>query len=134
MSITNALNVGVGVKYNVSSLWKTDAKVQQAKAREQQLQASEAMTVDEIHFSINKAYADYYSGLKKIDVLKKDVDQSAENYRISKNKYDNSLLTLTDLLDADVAQLRAKLNLTLAKADAYVSYQTLLQKAGILNQ
>jgi len=134
ISITNALNVGVGVKYSVSSLWKTDAKVQQAKAREQQIQASQAMTLDEIHFSINKAYSDYYSALKKLDILKKDVERSAENYTISKNKYDNSLLTLTDLLDADVAQLRAKLNLTLAKADAYVSYQTLLQKAGILNQ
>ena len=67
-------------------------------------------------------------------MLKKDVDKSNENYRISKNKYDNSLLTLTDLLDADVSQLRAKLNLTLAKADAYLAYQTLLQKAGILNQ
>lgn len=134
MSITNALNVGVGVKYSLSSLWKTDAKVQQAKAREQQVQASQAMLMDEIHFSINKAYQDYFSGLKKIDVLKKEVIQSEENYRISKNKYDNSLLTLTDLLDADVAQLRAKLNLTLARADAYVAYQTLLQKAGLLNQ
>lgn len=134
MSITNALNVGVGVKYSLSSLWKTDAKVEQAKAKEQQLLASEAMLLDEIHFSINKAYADYYSGVKKIEVLKKEVEQSSENYRISKNKYDNSLLTLTDLLDADVAQLRARLNLILAKADAYVSYQTLMQKAGLLNQ
>ncbi|HNP22533.1 MAG TPA: TolC family protein [Panacibacter sp.] len=134
MSITNALNVGVGVKYSLSSLWKTNAKVEQAKAKEQQLLATEAMLLDDIHFSINKAYADYYSGLKKIDVLKKEVEQSTENYRISKNKYDNSLLTLTDLLDADVAQLRARLNLVLARADVYVSYQTLLQKAGLVNQ
>jgi outer membrane protein TolC len=62
------------------------------------------------------------------------VEQSTENYRISKNKYNNSLLTLTDLLDADVAQLQAKLNLTLAKADAYIAYQTLQQKAGLLNE
>ena len=62
------------------------------------------------------------------------MEQSTENYRISKNKYDNSLLTLTDLLDADVAQLRARLNLVLARADVYVSYQTLLQKAGLVNQ
>ena len=66
MSITNALNVGVGVKYSLSSLWKTNAKVEQAKAKEQQLLATEAMLLDDIHFSINKAYADYYSGLKKL--------------------------------------------------------------------
>jgi outer membrane protein TolC len=134
VTITNALNVGMSVKYSLSSLWKTDAKVQQARAKEQQLQASEAMLFDEIHLSINKAYEDYLSGIKKIEVLNKEVEQSSENYRISKNKYNNSLLTLTDLLDADVSQLRAKLNLTLAKADAYVAYQTLLQKSGLLNQ
>ena len=51
-----------------------------------------------------------------------------------KNKYNNRLLTLTDLLDANLAQLGAKLNLILAKADAYMAYQTLLQKAGLLNE
>jgi outer membrane protein len=132
ITITNAFNAGVGVKYSLSSLWKTDAKVQQAKARERQVEASEAMLRDDIHLSINRAYEDYLSGLKKIEVLKKEVDVSSENYRISQNKYNNSLLTLTDLLGADVTQLRAKLNLTLAKADAYMSYQTLLQKSGLL--
>src|SRR6478609_4516487 len=134
ITVTNAFNVGVGVKYSLSSLWKTDAKVQQAKAREQQLQANEAMLFDNIRFSINQAYENYFSGLKKIDVLNREVEQSAENYRISKNKYNNSLLTLTDLLDADVAQLRSRLNLTLAKSDAYTAYQTLLQTAGLLNE
>jgi len=134
ITVTNAFNVGVGVKYSLSSLWKTDAKVQQAKAREQQLQANEAMLFDNIRFSINQAYENYFSGLKKIDVLNREVEQSAENYRISKNKYNNSLLTLTDLLDADVAQLRSRLNLTLAKSDAYIAYQTLLQTAGLLNE
>ena len=133
ITITNAFNAGVGVKYSLSSLWKTDAKVQQAKARERQVEASEAMLRDDIHLAINRAYEDYLSGLKKIEVLNKEVDVSTENYRISQNKYNNSLLTLTDLLGADVAQLRAKLNLTLAKADAYMSYQTLLQKSGLLD-
>ncbi|QEC69610.1 TolC family protein [Panacibacter ginsenosidivorans] len=134
LTVTNAINVGVGVKYSLSSLWKTNTKIQKAKAQEQELEASAAMLTDEIHLSINKAYQDYFSGIKKIEVYSKAVDQATENYRISKNKYNNSLLTLTDLLDADVAQLRAKLNLVLAKADVALSYQTLLQKAGILYQ
>ena len=134
ITITNAFNIGLAVQYNLASLWKTDAKVQQAKAREQQFQANRAMLFDDIKLAINKAYEDYFSGLKKIDVLNREVEQSAENYRISKNKYNNSLLTLTDLLDADVSQLRSRLNLTLAKADAYIAYQTLLQKAGLLNE
>lgn len=134
LTITNAFNVGVGVKYSLSSLWKTNSKVQQAKAREQQVIANEAILNDEIHLSINKAYQDYLSGLKKIEVYNKALEQATENYRISKNKYNNSLLTLTDLLDADVAQLQAKLNVTFAKADIELAYQTLLQRAGMLNK
>ena len=134
LTVTNALNVGLGVKYNLSSIWKTKSKVQQAQAREQQLIVSESMLDDDIHRSINKAYLDYLSGLKKIEVYNKTVEQATENYRISKNKYDNNLLLLTDLLDADVAQLQAKLNLAIAKADIILSYQKLQQKAGLLNQ
>jgi outer membrane protein TolC len=52
-----------------------------------------------------------YSAQKKMQVYQKAIDQATENYRITKNKYDNSLATTTDLLDANVAQLLARLNL-----------------------
>ena len=133
LTITNALNFGIGFRYSLSSLWKTNSKVEQAKAREQQLLANEAMLDDEIRLSINKAYYDYLAARKKIDVYNKALEQASENYRISQNKYNNNLLTLTDLLDADVSQLQAKLNLEFAKADVLLAYQTLLQKSGIFN-
>lgn len=132
LTVTNAFNIGVGLKYNLSSLWKTDAKIQQARARENQLLANEALLQDDIRLSINKAYQDFVSGKKKIDVYQRSVEQATENYRISKNKYSNNLLTLSDLLDADVAQLRARLNLQLASADLMLAYQNLLQKAGMI--
>jgi len=134
LRVTNALNAGIGVKYDLASIWKSGAKIQQAKAREQQLAASTELLDDNIRLSINKAYLDYMQATKKIDVLNKSVEQTTENYRISKNKYTNSLLTLTDLLDADVAQLRARVNLAFAKADLVIAYQSLLQKAGLLKQ
>ena len=133
LTITNALNVGVGFRYSLSSLWKTNSKVEQAKAREQQLLANEAILDDEIRLSINKAYYDYVTARKKIEVYTKSLEQASENYRISQNKYNNNLLTLSDLFDADVSQLQAKLNLEFAKADVLLAYQTLLQKAGVLN-
>jgi outer membrane protein len=132
--ITNAVNAGIGVKYSLSSLWKTNSKVEQAKAREAQLAANIAMLDDAIRLSINQAYLNYLSGVKKIEVYNKALDQATENYRINKNKYANNLLTLTDLLDADVAQLQARLNVAFAQADLVLAYQTLLQKAGLLNQ
>ena len=130
---TNILNVGVGVKYNLSSLWKTKSKVLQAEARVQQITAGQQMLNDQIRLQINQAYQGYLLSRKKIEVYQKAVEQATENYRITKNKYNNALATTTDLLDADVAGLQTKLNLSNALADAVVAYNKLLQTAGILN-
>lgn len=130
-SVTNALNIGVGVSYNIGSLWKSKAKVQQAEARVKQLTANEAMLNDQVKLQVNKSYLDLLSSQKKVNVNGKAVEQANENYRITKNKYNNSLATTTDLLDADVAQLQAKLNYVFSKADAVVAYNKLLQVAGL---
>lgn len=132
ITITNAVNVGVGVQYSLSSLWKTRAKVAQAKAREQQVMASEELLSDNIRLQVNQAYQAYLLSRKKINVYAVAIDQAAENYKITKNKYENSLVTTTDLLDADVAQLQAKLNYAFAKADAVAAYNKLLQVTGTL--
>lgn len=132
LTITNAITVGVGVKYNLASLWKTKSKMEQAEAKVQQTAASQEMLNDNIRLQINEAYQGYLLSQKKIEVYQKAVEQAAENYRITKNKYDNALATTTDLLDADVAQLQTKLNVSNATADAAVAYNKLLQTAGLL--
>jgi outer membrane protein len=132
-SVTNAVNIGVGVSYNIGSLWKNKSKVQQAEARVKQLVITESMMDDNIRLQVNRSYLNLLSSRKKIDVYAKAVEQAEENYRIVKNKFDNSLATTTDLLDADVAQLQSRLSYTLARADAFVAYNKLLQTAGILS-
>lgn len=132
ITITNAVNVGAGVKYSISSLWKTKSKIAQAEARVQQITSNQLMLNDNIRLQINQSYQSYLLSQKKIEVYKKAVEQATENYRITKNKYDNALATTTDLLDADVAQLQTKLNLSNAAADAVVAYNKLLQTAGTL--
>lgn len=134
VTIYNAIDAGIGVKYSLSSLWKTKSKIAEAKAKEDELVANEELLVDNVHMQINQAYENYISSLKKIDVYAKAIDQANENYRITKNKYDNTLATTTDLLDADVAQLQAKLNFAFAKADAIVAYNKLVQAAGLLTE
>lgn len=132
ITITNAVTAGVGVKYNLSSLWKTGSKVAGAKARVAEVQANEAKVVDNIHLDVYQSYENYLLSHKKMDTYIKAIEQSEENYRITKNKHDNNLATTTDLLDADVANLQSHLNYAYAKADALVAYNKLLQAAGIL--
>ena len=132
LTISNALNAGLGVSYNFGALWKTGAKVQVAKARQRQVQASQELMVDRLHLQINQAYQNYLLSRRKVGVYEKAVEQANENYRITKNKYDNNLVTTTDLLDADVAQLQAKLNYAFSKVDAIIAYKKLEQTAGTL--
>jgi outer membrane protein TolC len=132
LTLTNVVNGGVGVRYSPSSLWKTGSKVAQSKAQLQQAEISREMLNDGIRLQVAQAYQTYLSATKKIDVYNKAVEQANENYRIVKNKYDNSLTTTTELLDADVAQLQAQLNYAFAKADAVVAYKRLQAAAGTL--
>jgi outer membrane protein len=132
LTVTNVINIGLGVQYSLSSLWKNNSKVKQAEAREKQVSANEELLADAIRLQVNQAYQNYLSSNKKIEVYKTAIAQAAENYRIVNNKYQNSLATTTELLDADVAQLQARLNYAFAQSDAVVAYNRLLQSAGLL--
>ena len=132
-SVYNAINIGVGIKYNIASLWKNKSMIQQAESKVNQIQISEEMLDDNIRLQVNQAYQAFLVSRKKIEVLEKSVIQATENYRITKNKYDNSLATTTELLDADVALLQARLSVTNAKADSFLAYNKLLQVTGSLN-
>lgn len=134
VTITNAVNIGVGVQYNLASLWKTNSSLQQAKARLAQTEAGEGLLNDATRLQVNKDYQQYLLGKKKIEVYEKAEAQAIENYRITNNKYNNSLVTLTDLLEADVALLQSRLNISAAKADAILNYQKLLQTTGLLTK
>ena len=134
ITITNALNIGVGVSYNIGSLWETKAKVQQAEARAKQAAIGESQLNDDIRLDVNHAYLNFLSSQKKIEVYEKAVEQAIENYRIVKNKHDNNLETTTDLLDANTKQLLERMNLIFAKAEAVVAYNKLLQAAGLLEE
>lgn len=132
LTISNALNAGIGLSYNFGALWKTGAKVNVAKARLHQVEASQGLLADRLRLQINQSYQNYLLSKKKVDVYAQAVAQANENFRITKNKYTNNLVTTTDLLDADVAQLQANLNYAFSKVDAVVAYEKLLQTAGML--
>ncbi len=133
LSVVNAVNIGVGVKYDVASLWKTKTKINQAKLNVQEIKLGEETLNDNIKLQVNQAYQNYLLSQKKIEVYEKAVEQATENYRITKNKYDNALATTTELLDADVALLQSKLGVTNAKADSFLAYNKLLQVTGTIN-
>ncbi|SEM51107.1 Outer membrane protein TolC [bacterium A37T11] len=132
MTLSNAVNAGLALSYNLSSLYKNGAKVKEARQRELQANWQYEKMRDDVRSQVHVAFQDYIKSLKKIEVYQRAVEQANENYRITKNKHDNALATTTDLLDADVARLQSSINYEYSKADAEVSRQKLNETAGVL--
>ncbi len=132
LTVYNAVNVGVGISYNLSNLWKENSSLRQSQARETQLAATNELLNDNIKLEVNREYQNTDYSKKRIAVFEKSAEQANENYRITKNKYDNGLATMTELLDADAAQIAANVGVINAKADAALAYRKLLQTTGTL--
>ncbi len=116
-SVTNATNVGIGLKYDLSSLYKNKAEVEIARALKLENELEKATTVDNAKIEISEAYQKYNLAKKKNLVYKEAVEQANENYRIVKDKNENGLADTDDLLEADVQQLQAKINQVIGEAD-----------------
>lgn len=130
ITATNVMTASIGVRYNLTGIFTTRHDVQEARANFKQSEASYDQISDNIKMSINQNFLNYNQALQKIEVTSSTIAQAAENYRITNNKYRNSLSTLTDLLDADVAFLQTQINNAEAKADAEVAYYRLLESSG----
>lgn len=132
MSVTNAMNVGVGVSYDLASIFKNGKEVKLAKSKAEQTKTAIAILTDKIKEETHEAQENYNLSLKQNAVYSKAVEQATENYRIVKDKYDNSLSTTNDLLEADVEQLQTKINLALSQADIALKYYQLQFASGKL--
>lgn len=132
LTITNAVNFGVGISYNLSNIWKKNSSLMQSKAREQELAANNDLLNDNVTLEVKRDYQNDLYAHKKIDVYQRALEQAEENYRITLNKYNNGLETITNLLDADTAKITANVNVVTSKADAALAHKKLLQTTGII--
>lgn len=134
ITVQNAMNIGVGISYDLSTILKNGTTVKLAENKFVEVQNSEAMLMDYIKIQVQKSIEDYDLSLKQNVVFSEALEQSAENYRIIKDKYDNGLSDTNDLLEADVEQLSSKINNALAKANTFQKYYELLSATGQLSQ
>ncbi|MBD3583818.1 TolC family protein [Flavobacterium selenitireducens] len=132
--VQNAMNVGVGISYNLSSIFKNGKNVKTAKSRANEIEQQQALLSDQIKEEVVKADEDYKLALKQDEVYNEAVGQADENFRIVKDKYDNGLVDTNDLLEADLDDLNAKINLAYSKANIVLKYYELLEANGQLTQ
>jgi outer membrane protein TolC len=134
ITVQNAMNLGVGVSYDLSGILKNGTTVKIAESKALEIKNSETMLTDYIKIQVQKALEDYDLALKQNIVYNQAVEQASENYRIIRDKYDNGLSDTNDLLEADVEQLGSNINKTLARANVIQKYYELLSVSGQLNQ
>lgn len=134
VTVQNAMNIGVGLSYDLTSILKNGVLVKIAESKALEMQNTEAILTDAIKIQVQKAIEDYQLAIKQDIVYGEAIDQASENYRIVKDKYDNGLSNTNDLLEADVDQLTAKINKALGKANIIQKYYELLSATGQLTQ
>ena len=132
LTVTNAMNIGVGVSYNISNIFKTKSDVKLAKSKAQEIEYTVSMVSDKIKIQVENAKQEYELSQRKFEVYTQSEEQAIENYRIVKDKYDNGLSDTNDLLEADVQQLQAKIDLAYAQANITQKYYELLTSKGVL--
>ncbi|WP_241077772.1 TolC family protein [Flavimarina sp. Hel_I_48] len=132
LTVTNAMNVGVAVSYDLSSIFKNKSKVRTAKSKAEELQYTYDKAADQVNIQIKDAEEEYTLAQKNLVVYSQSEEQAIENYRIVKDKYDNGLQDTNDLLEADVQRLQSKINLANAKADITQRYYELQEAEGNL--
>ena len=123
-------DIGLSLNWNLTSIYTTHHQASEAQTVVLQNTAVSEQINDAIRMEVNQDFVNYEQSLRKIDVAQRSVSQAAENYRTMLSKYNNSSALLTDLLDADLLQLQARLNLTYARADAEIAFNHLLKSTG----
>lgn len=126
------VTLGLNLSWNISSLYTSKHKVDEAQVKREEVAIAESATTDKIKMDVNEDYHAYLQSLQRIDVLKTAVKQATENDRIMELKFQNQLATTTDRIDAQTLLYQSLVNLALAKADAAIDYYKLLQSTGSL--
>jgi outer membrane protein len=131
-TVTNAMNVGLGVSYNLSSIFKNAKEVKMAKNKALETKQNEEILSENIKIQVQQSMENFNLALKQNLVYEQAIVQATENYRIVKDKYDNGLSNANDLLEADVEQLNSKINHAYAKANIMLKYYEMQSASGLL--
>lgn len=113
--------VGLSLNWDLWNWGYSSSKSEQAEQEMLQYKESLELLKDQIELEVYKAYLELNGQSEKIQVSQLAVASTQENFRITKDKYDNQLATTSDLIDAEVEMLNANSNLIIALADYELS-------------
>lgn len=128
----NIWYVGLGIRYNFSSLYKSWHKLKQAEIAVRQAEQAKDVTEENLRNNVQKAYADYMQSYVELETSEKSLQLADENYERVHDRYMEQLVLVTDMLDAFNMKLEAELDVSAANAGIQYRLCCLRYAAGIL--
>lgn len=128
----NIWYVGLGIRYNFSSLYKSGYKLNQAEIAVRQAEQAKDVTEENLRNNVQKAYADYMQSYVELETSEKSLQLADENYERVHDRYMEQLVLVTDMLDAFNMKLEAELDVSAANAGIQYRLCCLRYAAGIL--
>ena len=128
----NIWYVGLGFRYNFSSLYKSGHKLKQAAIEVRQAEQAKNVTEENLRNDVQKAYADYMQSYVELETSEKSLQLADENYERIHDRYMEQLVLVTDMLDAFNMKLDAELGVSAANAEIQYRLCCLRYAAGIL--
>ena len=128
----NIWYIGLGIRYNFSSLYKSGHKVKQASIQVRQAEQARNVAEENIRNDVQKAYADYMQSYVELETSEKSLQLANENYERVHDRYMEQLVLVTDMLDAFNMKLDAELGVSAANAGIQYRLCGLKYAAGIL--
>lgn len=124
--------VGIGLRYDIASLWKSNRKIRTEKAGTLRAQHNVELAREETDIAVNSAFVGLQQAFERMRTQEKSVTLATENYNVINNRYLNGLALVTEMIDASNSCLSAELQLVNARINIIYSYYSLQRAAGTL--
>ncbi|MCU0226685.1 MAG: TolC family protein [Bryobacterales bacterium] len=102
--------LGGGLRWNVFNGLRTQAQVGESKHQVAAAEAEQRQALAGVRFQVRQAWLQWKSVQERLSVASATVAEAEESLRITRDRYENGLATVTDLLRTEAALLGAKTN------------------------
>jgi len=126
--------VGAMLRVNLFSGYNLQSRISEANARLRLVRAARQQLALAVAVQVKQAFLQASSSWHRIEVAQGAVGQAEEGLRIVRNRYENGLYTIVNLLDAELALQQARTNYFSALHDYKVATTQLALAAGIVDE
>ena len=126
----NIWYVGVGVKYSLSSLFKSNKRIKQAAVETRQAKEAHAVQAEQLNNNVQAAYVQYQQTYVELETQRKSVELAQQNYEVMNARYLSQLALVTDMVDASNLKLNAELSEVDARINIVYAYYRMKYVAG----